>query len=368
LFGTYRTLLALAVAAHHLLSIPVLGHYAVHGFFILSGYLMTYIMHNSYGYSFSGVRSYAENRFLRLYPSYWVVLAITILIVVYWGEDQSKIYREFIYIPSGPIEWIQNITLIFTNLFPGSVYPRLSPPTWALTIELFFYVLIGIGLSRSRWLAIAWLISSLIYMIYTHLDGLGYGYRYSIIFAGSLPFSIGAVVYHYREKFCKIFKFSAHPVPIAIIFSLFLLNSFFGAITQHFKWNDSLFYLSFYFNYIINTIMVISLIKGKFPLISKKFDKAVGDYSYPIYLFHWQAGFMSTMLLWGEPIRGLNPEGFFSFILAIVISIFVSWIIIKFIDHPIQKLRTSIKNKAKKANSLECQKASLLRRFAFYRR
>ncbi len=178
----------------------------------------------------------------------------------------------------------------------------------------------------------------MIYMIYTHIDGLGYGYRYSIIFAGSLPFSIGAVVYHYREKLCDIFQFLAQPMPIAIMFSFFVLNSLFGAIVQRYKLDGSLFYLSFYFNYLINTALVISLIKGKFPLVSRKFDNIVGDYSYPIYLFHWQAGFMSAMLLWREPILGFDPEGIVSFLFAIVISIIVFWIIINIIDHPIQKL------------------------------
>jgi peptidoglycan/LPS O-acetylase OafA/YrhL len=39
MFGTYRTLLALAVMASHLLKVPGIGGHAVHGFFILSGYL-----------------------------------------------------------------------------------------------------------------------------------------------------------------------------------------------------------------------------------------------------------------------------------------------------------------------------------------
>ena len=52
MFGTYRTLLALMIVALHLGGVPVIGGYAVFGFYILSGYLMTLIMQTSYGYSF----------------------------------------------------------------------------------------------------------------------------------------------------------------------------------------------------------------------------------------------------------------------------------------------------------------------------
>lgn len=50
MFGTYRTLLAIMLIFLHLGGMPVIGSFAVFGFYILSGYLMTLIMQNNYGY------------------------------------------------------------------------------------------------------------------------------------------------------------------------------------------------------------------------------------------------------------------------------------------------------------------------------
>ncbi|MFT5239279.1 MAG: peptidoglycan/LPS O-acetylase OafA/YrhL [Candidatus Promineifilaceae bacterium] len=74
MFGTYRALLAFMVVALHLGGVPIIGPYAVFGFYILSGYLMTTIMHTRYGYSPVGFLQYAVNRALRIYPAYWVSL------------------------------------------------------------------------------------------------------------------------------------------------------------------------------------------------------------------------------------------------------------------------------------------------------
>ena len=149
MFGFYRTFLALLVVAHHLLNLTIIGHYAVHGFFILSGYLMTFVMHNSYGYRIEGKIFFAINRILRLFPIYWFVLFLSILIIMYWGEESSSQYRQFIFLPNSFSAIFQNFSLIYLHWFPGSVSPRLSPPTWALTVELIFYFLIALGVSKT---------------------------------------------------------------------------------------------------------------------------------------------------------------------------------------------------------------------------
>ena len=72
MFGLLRTTFALMVMIYHLFFVGFLslGTYPVFGFYIISGYLMTVIMHNNYGYTWVGRYSFAVNRFLRLYPQY----------------------------------------------------------------------------------------------------------------------------------------------------------------------------------------------------------------------------------------------------------------------------------------------------------
>lgn len=82
MFGTYQALLALMVVGQHIGGLPRIGSYAVFGFYALSGYLMTFIMQNNYGYSRFGIGKYALNRFLRIYPIYWVSIAVSALLVM----------------------------------------------------------------------------------------------------------------------------------------------------------------------------------------------------------------------------------------------------------------------------------------------
>ncbi|MCI1709030.1 MAG: hypothetical protein LKM39_00445 [Chiayiivirga sp.] len=64
-FGTWRLFLALLVGASHLWVDMVAGPaaYAVWGFFVLSGYLMTHVLSTKYGFSARGLAGYAHNRF-----------------------------------------------------------------------------------------------------------------------------------------------------------------------------------------------------------------------------------------------------------------------------------------------------------------
>mgnify|MGYP005988064269 CR=1 FL=1 len=356
MFGTYRTFLALMVVVHHLISIPVIGHYAVHGFFILSGYLMTYVMTNSYGYSINGIRSFAANRFLRLYPSYWVVLSLTILAILIFGEENSTIYREFIYLPDSIFSLIQNISLLYFDFFPGKVYPRLSPPTWALTIELVFYLLIALGASRYKDMTLLWFISSLLYMVLTHVFEMGYSYRYNFIIAGTLPFSLGAMIYHYYKDIKSFIPKTSSSNVIIILMFLFILNSGVPVVSGKLSFPYVVNSISFYVNYMINAIIIFALIDGKISFISSEIDKKIGDFSYPLYLMHWQAGFVSSMIIWSSPVRGFNLQGILSLVLALMLCFLFSWGVIRFVDTPIENLRRKIKKANKTKNSSQLPK------------
>lgn len=349
MFGTYRTFLAFVVVAHHLLGIPAIGHYAVHGFFILSGYLMTLIMCEKYGYSIEGIGAFTINRCLRLYPTYIVVLVLTVCTVVLYGKDLTIAYRNSIFLPHSLTSWVQNISLVFLNIFPAREVPRLSPPTWSLTVELLYYAFIAIGMSKSRRSCLCWLVASVVYMLVTHVLNLGYEYRYGSIFAGSLPFALGANIYHFRSRLCEVLSSVCKPLPIVGLFVVFLLNGFWVADTYYWRGYSFSYYISYYLNYIINGLLIVSLINFRLPMLKEKLDQRIGEFSYPIYLLHWQAGFISSMFLWGKPVHGLSSRGVVSFIFAIVLCLIQSWLIIICIENPIKQVRLMIRNFAERS-------------------
>jgi peptidoglycan/LPS O-acetylase OafA/YrhL len=343
MFGTYRTFLALAVVAHHLLKIPAIGGHAVHAFFILSGFLMTTVMTKNYGYSAAGTARFAVNRFLRLFPSYWAILLLIIGSIHWWGAGAANAYHSAIAVPETYAGWLQNLTLIYLDPFPMEVFPRLAPPTWALTVELLFYLMIGLGLSRSRITTLCWFFSSVAYAISTHVLDLGFPYRYMHLLSGSLPFATGAMIFHFgswiRER---SLPYSSLPW-IAGLVGLFIINSAVSALGKHLWHLEAVSSACLYLNLPINAALIAILInKPKLP-VSARVDKFIGDFSYPVYLCHWQAGFVASMILFGRPERGPSVAGAATFLMALLICGLVSLATIHWIDRPIERLRSVIR-------------------------
>src|SRR5262249_22678453 len=113
MFGTYRMLLALMVALEHLGGTYGMGAFAVMGFYLLSGYLMTLIMHDYYGYTKPGIIRYAINRFLKIYPIYWAVLFLSLIVVLYLGEDFSSALWRPMYLPDNLPSILRNLFIFF---------------------------------------------------------------------------------------------------------------------------------------------------------------------------------------------------------------------------------------------------------------
>jgi peptidoglycan/LPS O-acetylase OafA/YrhL len=95
-----------------------------------------------------------------------------------------------------------------------------------------------------------------------------------------------------------------------------------------------------------NAVAVISILAGrpKLPL-SEALDKWIGDFSYPLYLFHWQAGMLVSFLVFQEPQRGPNLNGLLCFVGALILCAVVSYLIIRFVDRPVEMLRSSVRKR-----------------------
>lgn len=121
------------------------GAWAVRFFFILSGFIMVYVHGNDAGAA-KAVR-FAWRRIVRIFPTYWLVLATTLALRQYVGNQQ----------------YVESITpwFLISNFF---LLPRHGPlfisVAWTLRHEMLFYFVFFITILNFRvgiFLAMGWL-------------------------------------------------------------------------------------------------------------------------------------------------------------------------------------------------------------------
>ncbi|MBC7004155.1 acyltransferase [Photobacterium sp. BZF1] len=335
MFGTYRLILAFMVVFLHLAGWPGFGEYAVFTFFCLSGYLMTYIMQTNYGYSTNGRKKYFINRLLRIYPLYLGAMLFSVLIIILFSESYTSSIIFNLKFPDSTTNFFENIFLIITNHKNNA----LVPPAWALTVEIIYYALIGLGLSKNKTITWLWFCFGFLYTVFIHiykLDWWDYGYFHPL--AASLPFSIGALMYHYKEQVsAKIKPFSN----LKTAFSLYIIILANWVIA--YKLN-LLYGSGFYFNSIINVVLlaVLANIETSSTQI-KIIDKRLGDLSYPIYLMHWS---IAVIVMYGFAQIGINLEKrteLFALV-SIPFMLLFGQILVSLLHNPIELLRNKVKN------------------------
>ncbi|MCP5271936.1 MAG: acyltransferase [Burkholderiaceae bacterium] len=254
---------------------------------------MTAILHKDYGYGPGGFARYLVNRGLRILPMYWLAVLVSLLLLALLGEQASRAYHSEMGLVVSAVDLVRNLVLVLDIGTPT----RWVPPAWALTVELFFYLLMGLGLSRWRGLTLAWLVASLAYTVYLVVGDASFSYRYFTLAAASLPFSAGAAVYHLR-----VWWHGRNGQPSAgwlrwPVLTLFVANvGLASAGTVH------VFGTQFYLNVLLAAGVTWLLADWRAPRL-RSIDSAVGTLSYPVYLLHYQAGLCLVLLGYG-PQRG----------------------------------------------------------------
>jgi len=331
MFGTYRTALAILVVAGHLGPVRNVGPYAVFAFYVLSGYLMTAILHKDYGYSMGGVGRYALNRVLRIFPMYWLALLLSVGLIALLGETGARAYHAEMGLVLSDADFARNLLLVLSSSTPT----RWVPPAWALTVELFFYALIGLGLSRWVWLTLAWLACSVLYTAYLLIGDASFSYRYFPLAAASLPFATGAAVFHLRAMRTRRQTWRAPAELMWGVFAMFTANIALAAAGSPFALGAQ-----FYCNIMLAAGMTWSLADwraGQF----RSVDTMLGNLSYPTYLLHYQAG-LCVVLLGFSGARG--DWAFFA--PSLVLTLGLAWLMSMAIDPLFQRSRACIRSGA----------------------
>lgn len=306
---------------------------------------MTRIMHETYGYNKVGISRFAINRILRIYPPYLAAVLITLAILHFSGEDLARVYSENMFIPSEASSWLANFTLVHPRINLFGIQPLVVPPSWALTIELCFYAFIGVGIACTRSMTVGWFLSSIIVtalLIWLSRAALSYdlwSWIYFSVFSGSLPFSIGALIYHYSPQPVVKAPFQAFLVILACG-SMFIGSVALFFISNRLIGSVPLTLVSFYSNMAIQAAVVTWLASIKIQGRPAALDKAIGEYSYLIYLLHMAVAVLISRVLFDGAGPGHSLAAIYSFMITMISVICIGYVIIHSLIEPLEKVRS----------------------------
>ena len=353
--GLIRFMLALAVASGHASGFfgadiypKVPGSHAVQIFYMISGFLIALILSGKYADTPQGNWIFYSNRAVKIYVPYLAILAVTIIawLVIYAASGRAGPLQVFINEGStmGLGAWA---FAIFTNLFllgmewgsmliyrggelllsvraieqpPSAIDFTIIVPAWTLSLELAFYLIAPFVLRRHFLLVAALALASYTFRFQAY----AFGYRSIATEYRFFPFELSLFLYgalSYRlYVFLKERDMFKPRLSLAITIACALTAI---ALPKYFRQHQHQMYA-----------LIGLLLPALFDFSTRRrWDKWLGDLSYPLYLVHWPVcGFGQLMLIEGS-------RGEVYAYLAVAISIGLSIAINHFLVYPVDRWR-----------------------------
>nr|WP_165917792.1 MULTISPECIES: acyltransferase [Methylomonas] len=322
------------------------GRNAVQLFYIISGFLMSYILVEKKSYD-SAMKFYL-NRALRLYPIYITVAIISLILTAISESNFFEIYNnipasaDFLLIFSNIFlfgqDWvlfsgIENGKLVFTEDFSKSeqllYLGLLVPQAWTLGVELCFYLIAPLVLNNRRLIYLL-LILSIIIRGYLIFQGLGkndpWTYRF---FPAELVFFLGGALVHQvlvpRYKNTLKGDYSKIATLLTVLYVIF--------------------YSFIPLKETVRTIVLFVLFLVMLPLLfsfqnQSKLDKEIGSLSYPVYIVH--VFVIGLMELFSKRVGAIDP--LYNLVFVVLLSLLFAMILDIFIGKKIEKIRLHIRH------------------------
>lgn len=313
--GAWRFLLALLVAVSHLWSVMLPGPaaYAVWAFFVLSGFLITLALRERYGFSKDGLSAYARNRFLRIFPPFWLaaLLGAMALSLASRGNVDAKALNMAFGLPSTAGEWAFHASLL--PVFPRWISP--VPVANALSVEVGWYLLMPlIALRRGfAWMALG---AGIVVVLHYGVEVQTFADRYALFWPAAPAFTVGALTAHYRHA---LRRFANPDLSIAI----WLLHSAFWLVDGAWPWSYGLYV----------SIPLSAWVAVSFSILPpSNLDDMLGGLSYPLYLLH------STVGLLLLPWFGTGRHVAFA-VVAVACSVVAAAAMWYWVERPLQRFR-----------------------------
>lgn len=326
MIGTLRFVLAFMVVLNHiwLPTANKLGAPAVVAFYTISGFLMAMVLSETYT-GLGGLGRYLINRFLRIFPTYWLVALATATMLAVAPRSFANI-NSALRLPDSLGLWLRNLSLVDLIYSPT----RLVPPSWSLTVECSFYIAMGLLLARTAPIALLWFAGSLGYTGYMVWNGAEFGDRYYPVAAASLFFSAGASIYHLREQLrgVRLDRNVAGLLLAVFCVSPLVVDALGG----------DRFMEGFYGAFLLFLILLIAA-SNNTVFFARPVDRYLGELAYPLFLSHYFAVGLVRFVL---PIT-LPPFGFVEALLAAGAALGLSCMIVRHFDPMISRTRDLVR-------------------------
>jgi peptidoglycan/LPS O-acetylase OafA/YrhL len=351
--GLLRVLLAVAVLVAH--TSPVAGLtltgslIAVQTFYIISGFYMALILTEKYTGK-GAYRLFVTNRLLKIVPVYWVILGATLAyslarLAAGGGGAFLEPYLDYggelkpgswlFLVATNLVVFGQDLAmflglhdggLAFTTDYTRSsplVYPfLLVPQAWTLGVELTFYLIAPFLVRRGTVALAVVAATSFAWRVWNYralgLDHDPWTYRF---FPTELFFFVVGIL-SYRLYLVVRDRPLPRALPAAATALLFLLS-----LGYQFLPGNVLKQWAYYA--LVGLLLPLLFLATR----SLKWDRSIGELSYPIYLCHVLVAALVSALS-GGAIRG----GAFGLV-TLVFSVMLSILLVRFVAYPLETVR-----------------------------
>lgn len=342
--GLLRIILAIAVVVAHVEPFLGLrffggGVMAVECFFIISGFYMALILEKRYC---GKMGSFYINRFWRLFPTYWMLLAILLVtsfaswlvtghplgaITNWMSGNHTRLGLLWALVSNATIVGCDMASLFAHEGIGASedgAFPLLLiPATWSLSVEIVFYAIAPwlLRLSKLRQV-LCFLVAIIIRCAIWYLVGQQWSPWLYFFAPASWVFFLGGVLaHHLMIQMIEKPWFKNHARSLGVALAAFLS----GVVALYvelgiFEFQDWRFYTCFG----LSLPFVFQAFKDS------KFDALIGDWSYPLYLGH-------AVVLAGiyTPLLGVVPEKFTVYAVLATCALLIAFV--QFWDKKLQK-------------------------------
>lgn len=281
MLGTLRFILAALVALSHIGWLPSginPGIAAVVVFYMISGYVVANLW-NRLQNQHSPLRLFYSDRFIRIYPAYFFVMALGVATLLILRPQSYYLSGD-----SGVAQWLQNLLIVPLNYYMYNEADRFVfiPPAWSLGAEIQFYLVLPLLLRCPRLVFVLSLAVAVLAQT-GFLPREWFTYR---LLPGVLHvFMAGALLATARDS-RQLYLRAAVIWAVYGACALMLLVS-----GQMFAHREPELYVLGMLNIapelLMGLLIGLPLVVMLAPLRSRKFDQRLGDFSYGVFLNHF---------------------------------------------------------------------------------